>query len=82
MKIHDLTPGSENVLSHFFEMIGSYLSYDCRDLIYLGYIDFKNRENLSMNYFPLIGSVALLIKGYIFGYEEIYVVLSMVFLLH
>ena len=54
-----------------FEMLGSDLNSDCRDLRYLRYFDLKKlRKSVDEILVPLITSVALLVKGCIFGYES------------
>ena len=65
-----------------FEILSPNLCLDCRYLRYLRYIYSKVEGNYRWHFCCINCERALLISGYIFKYEEIYVVLSMKFSLH
>ena len=89
VKIYDPTPDLKTRCHISFEMLSSNLSSDSRDFKYLRYHDLEIRYNLSITFsFHQLQAIfinhkpLLSIERYIFGYDNIYVVLSMTFLFH
>ena len=82
MKIYEPNSDIKTCDHTFVDTLSSNLRPDCRDLIYLRYIDPKVEENRRWNFRSIDRKRSFLITGQIFVYEEIYIVPSMQFLFH